>query len=132
MEEKGCKRKKYQAADGAVYGILKEFARSNRKNPTEAEQILWSLLKGRQQGVAFRRQHVIGQFIADLSCPSLGLVIEIDGGYHQLPDQQLSDERRAAWLEEKGYTVLRFTNEEIIGDTTRVIEHIQRKIKELQ
>ena len=85
-----------------------------------------------QQGVRFRRQHIIGQFIADLSCPRLKLIIEIDGGYHQLPSQQASDRQRTAWLEAQGYTVMRFTNEEIIADTKRVLIEIQKEIERLK
>ena len=65
----------YEKADGATYGKLKEFASENRKNPTQAESILWNLLKGKQLGVSFRRQHVIDQFIADFVCLSHHLVI---------------------------------------------------------
>ncbi len=122
----------YKTADSGTYGKLKEFAYENRRNPTEAEHILWGYLKGMQQGVRFRRQHIIGQFIADLSCPRLKLIIEIDGGYHQLPSQQASDRQRTAWLEAQGYTVMRFTNEEIIADTKRVLNEIQKEIERLK
>ena len=122
----------YKTADSGTYGKLKEFAYENRRNPTEAEHILWGYLKGMQQGVRFRRQHIIGQFIADLSCPRLKLIIEIDGGYHQLPSQQASDRQRTAWLEAQGYTVMRFTNEEIIADTKHVLNEIQKEIERLK
>jgi very-short-patch-repair endonuclease len=127
--DRGSKKASWQTADGAVYGKLKEFAEHNRKNPTEAEAILWQFLKGRQLNATFRRQHVIGPFIADFSCPTHHLIIEIDGGYHQLPEQQTSDQHRTAWLEQQGYTVLRFANEEVVGNTERVVEEIKRKLR---
>ncbi|MBQ5511136.1 MAG: DUF559 domain-containing protein, partial [Prevotella sp.] len=82
----------YETANVMTYGKLKDFANENRKNPTQAESILWDYLKGKQLGVSFRRQHVIGEYIADFICLSHHLIIEIDGNYHQLPEQQSSDE----------------------------------------
>ena len=131
-QEQSCgklyKKPLYETADGAAYGKLKDFAANNRKHPTEAESILWTYLKEKQLGVSFRRQHVIGNFIADLICLSHKIVIEIDGGYHQLPEQQTSDEERTKWMESKGLKVLRFTNEEVIGDTENVINKIKNEI----
>ena len=116
----------YETADGAIYGKLKELASYNRKHSTEAESILWEYLKEKQLGVTFRRQQIVGQFIADFICLSHGLVIEVDGGYHQLPEQQTSDEKRTEWLESQGLKVLRFTNDQVICD----IENVIRIIKE--
>ena len=111
-----------------MYDLLKEFAKENRKNPTEAESILWNCVKARQLGLPFRRQHIIGEFIADFVCLPAMLVIELDGGYHQLPEQQVSDEQRQQWLESNGFKVIRFTNEEIIGDIDKVIRIIKRNL----
>ena len=116
----------YKMADPLLYDKLKEFAFENRKNPTEAESILWEYLKGKQTGFSFRRQHIIGPFIADFTCLSRKLIIEIDGGYHQLPEQQTSDEYRTQWLEDNGFFVLRFTNEEVIGNTKAVLDKIKK------
>jgi very-short-patch-repair endonuclease len=118
---------KFQTADPTLYTQLKEFAAQNRKNQTEAESILWSLLQKRQLRVPFRRQHIIGNYIADFACLPLKLIIEVDGGYHSLSEQQVNDAERTAWLESKGFTVLRFTNEEITSNTNNVIN----KIKEI-
>ena len=118
----------YQTADGAVYGKLKEFAEENRKYQTQAESVLWEFLRGKQLGCSFRRQHVIGQYIADFSCLEKRLVIEIDGRYHQLPEQQTSDEERTQWLNEQGLKVIRFTNEEILNNTEQVINKIKEEI----
>ncbi len=109
--------------------MLKAYAKENRKNPTEAENILWDCLKERQLGQPFRRQHIIGDYIADFICIPSKLIIEIDGGYHQLPEQQVSDEQRQEWLESRGFTVIRFTNEEVINDIENVLETIEQNLE---
>ena len=117
---------KFKTADPTLYGLLKEFAKKNRQKPTEAEAILWEFIRDRQLGQPFRRQHIIGEFIADFVCIPSKLVIELDGGYHQLPQQQFSDEQRQQWLEAQGFTVIRFSNEEVIEDIDNVIETIEQ------
>ena len=116
----------YMTADTINYPLLKDFARENRYHPTEAESILWDKLKGYSLNYPFRRQHIIGNFIADFVCLPKKLIIELDGGYHQLPDQQISDAERTRWLEQQGFRVIRFSNEEIIGN----IDLVLMKIKE--
>ena len=118
----------FQTADPYMYKMLKEFAKHNRNYPTEAENALWSALKSNNLGVRFRRQHIIGEFIADFACIEKGVVIEIDGGYHQLPEQQTSDRERETWLNANGFNVLRFSNEDVLGDIDNVIEQIEKYI----
>ena len=118
----------YKNADIINYPLLKDFARENRYHPTEAESILWEYLKGYSLNYPFRRQYIIGNFIADFACLPKKLVIEIDGGYHQLPNQQVSDEERTEWLRQKGFKVLRFSNEEVIGDIEQVIDKIKQNL----
>jgi len=115
----------YQTADPLLYSLLKEYSHRMRINPTEAESILWQQLRGKALGQPFRRQHIIGPFIADFICVPRKLILEIDGGYHQLPDQQISDEERTQWLEAKEYKVIRFTNEEVVADIDSVIDTIK-------
>jgi very-short-patch-repair endonuclease len=74
---------------------------SLRKDMTNAERTLWSLLRQRPEGLKFRRQHPIGAYVADFACPEIGLIIELDGGQHNLPVHQLRDQRRTEWLESK-------------------------------
>ena len=121
----------YETANVMTYGKLKDFANENRKNPTQAESILWDYLKGKQLGVSFRRQHVIGEYIADFICLSHHLIVEIDGNYHQLPEQQSSDEERTKRLEELGMKIIRFTNDEIIGNIEMVINKIKEELAPL-
>ena len=119
----------YRTADGSVYGCLKELARRNRNNPTEAESLLWLMVKGGRLGRIFKRQHVIGSFIVDLVCIETKLVVEIDGGYHSQPGQQASDEERTAWLESQGFKVIRFSNAEVMQNTTNVLQQIKENLK---
>src|SRR5574344_1814573 len=102
----------YETADPYTYSLLKQFAAHNRKFPTESEYVMWQMLRSSQLGQPFKRQHIIGKYIADFVCLPAALVIEIDGGYHSLPGQQTRDAQRTEWLETHGYTVLRFCNEE--------------------
>lgn len=119
----------YMTADPFLYSKLKEFVKTLRNSrPTLAESLLWECLRGKSLGVKFRRQHVIGPFIADFCCVEKQLVLELDGGYHQLPDQQIRDEERQEWLESKGFKILRFPNEEIEYNIEYVLETIKKYI----
>lgn len=115
----------YHTADPSLYGQLKELAKENRKHPTEAESAMWEILKGHFEGCKFRRQHIIGDYIVDFVCLSKQIVIEIDGGYHQEEQQQKLDEQRTEFLNNQGFQVIRFTNEEVIGNTPSVIKTIK-------
>ena len=117
----------YQTADPIMYRLLKEFAAKQRAIPTEAESVLWNFLRASKLGVRYRHQHIIGEYIADFACVTNKLIIEIDGLYHSLPEQKISDEERTEWLESKGWKVIRFTNEEIFSDLDKVIETIKHE-----
>ncbi|MCQ2340626.1 MAG: DUF559 domain-containing protein [Paludibacteraceae bacterium] len=126
------------SADPILYERLEEFAKENRNHPTQAEEILWSILSRTREdrapqppkggvclgGYKFRRQHVIGQYIADFVCLEKMLIIELDGKYHSLPDQMVDDVARTNYLNRLGYQVLRFTNEEILCDTDNALAKI--------
>jgi len=103
-------------------------ARRLRRDETEAEAKLWSRLRNASLGGAkFRRQFLIGEFIADFCCPQRQLVVELDGGGHV--EQVQRDEWRSALLAQHGYRVVRFWNEEIIDNLDGVLERI---LEELQ
>lgn len=108
------------------YDLLKEFAEHNLKNPTEAERILWRLIRNKKIDAKFRRQHIIGDYIADFVCLHSKLIIEIDGGYHLVGDQIVKDAERTDYLERLGYRVIRFSNDEVFCDTQRVMSDIQK------
>ena len=116
----------YKTAAPDRYGIMKEWARENRRNATLAEQILWEALRNRQTGRLFLRQHIIGDYIVDFLCRDDGLIIEVDGGYHNELQQQEDDALITQWLESQGYSVMRFSNEEICNDLERVLKEIEK------
>ena len=91
-----------------------------RKEPTPAEVKLWAYLRTmRENGVHFRRQHAIGTYIADFCAPRQKLIIEVDGSQHL--DQEEYDSERTAFLEAKGYKVLRFWNSDVLNKITDVM-----------
>jgi 5-methyltetrahydrofolate--homocysteine methyltransferase len=119
----------YQTADPILYPLLKEFAEKNKNNPTTAEFILWEQLKSKTlENYKFRRQHIIGQYIADFICLPKKLIIELDGSIHQLPENQQSDQIRTEWLNSIGFKVLRFKNEEILDDIDSVLKTILKEL----
>ena len=122
----------YQTADPFLYGLLKEFVKHHRSQPTDAENVLWQMLRGKKlEGYKFRRQHIIGQYIADFVCLNKKLVIEVDGLIHQLPDNKTSDEERTEWLRSQGFEVVRFTNEEVLQNTDNALTEIANKLNTL-
>ncbi|HEX8574706.1 MAG TPA: vitamin B12 dependent-methionine synthase activation domain-containing protein [Flavobacterium sp.] len=124
--EGGVKTTEYwQTADPFTYGLIKNYAKEIRNKPTQAEKILWFALSGKKLGgYKFRRKHIIGNYIADFICLKENLIIEVDGGTHQLPENKISDEERIKWLNAEGYCVMRFTNEEILFHTKNSLDRI--------
>lgn len=122
--ESGMDRK-YYTADPLLYEKLKSFAKENRTYATPAESCLWEHIKSDRLGVNFRRQHIIKDYIVDFVCLEKQLVIEVDGAYHSEPRQAEDDKIRTASLEKLGFRVIRFTNDEVIGNTDEVIANIK-------
>ncbi|WP_299208109.1 vitamin B12 dependent-methionine synthase activation domain-containing protein [uncultured Dokdonia sp.] len=115
----------WQTAHPVLYGLLKSHAKKMRNEPTEAEAILWNALAGKNlEEFKFRRQHIIGQFIADFVCLKKNLIVEVDGSIHQLPENKTSDQERTDWLEAKGFKVIRFTNHQVLHQIDTVLEEI--------
>lgn len=117
--------KDWMVADTMEYGLLKDNAKVNRNNMTEAESAFWSLAKGSCLGEKCRRQYIIGEYIVDFFFRKSMLIVELDGGYYFTEEQQKEDAIRQDWLEHKGYKVLRFTNEEVLFNTESVISKIK-------
>ena len=114
---------------GRKYGAIPEQhvarARHLRRRQTDAERRLWHHLRTRRLGGhKFRRQHTIGKYIVDFYCEDARLVIELDGGGHNEPQQKAYDKRRTSTLEQLGLTVLRFWNHELLLNTEQVLEVI--------
>ena len=122
----------YETAAPDRYEILKDFARKNRKEMTASESALWDALRHELQGYRFRRQHAIGDYIADFVCLEAKLVIEVDGGYHEQPLQQQSDQKRTEFIESKGYKVIRFKNEEVDFNIKEVILRIKKELNHIE
>ena len=100
-------------------------ARTLRRNPTQAEQVLWTHLRRKAiDGLKFRRQARIGPYIADFLCCSAKLVIEVDGGIHRL--REAEDAVRSAWLRSRGYTVLRVSNTLVLARPHAVLALIRQ------
>jgi isoleucyl-tRNA synthetase len=120
---------KWKTANPLSYGKLKEFSKENRNNPTQAEDALWTQLSGKKlSGYKFRRQHIINDTIVDFVCIEKKLIVEVDGGYHNLAEQQELDKIRTEYLTLSGYKVIRFTNEEVIGNTDGVLNLIWKEL----
>ena len=112
-------------ADPIEYGLLKENAKSNRKNMTEAESAFWSLIKGNALGERCIRQHIIGDYIVDFLFRRSKLVVEIDGEYHESQAQIERDFNRSEEIERMGFHVLRFTNKQVLYNIEEVLEKIK-------
>ncbi len=113
----------YLTADPAIASRLMEFSKEMRKNPTEAEDKLWQVIRGAGVGAKIRRQHIIDRFIVDFVSLPKRLVIEVDGDIHDL--QKEEDAARTQRLKELGFEVIRFTNDEVLRDAHRVKETIK-------
>jgi very-short-patch-repair endonuclease len=104
----------------------RQFARKMRAQPTDAEHVLWQRLRHdiKLIGSHFRRQALVGPFIVDFASRKAKIVIELDGGQHDW--QQESDAQRTRRIEAAGYRVLRFWNNDVLGNLEGVLDEIQR------
>ena len=110
--------------------VLKDFARANRKEPTRTEELLWKYLRGKQlDGIKFRRQHAIQDFIVDFVSLDKQLVIEVDGDIHN--QQKEYDALRTEYLNANGFDVLRFTNEQVTNSLDEVLLVIKKALQKL-
>ncbi|MBT9540433.1 endonuclease domain-containing protein [Thiobacillus sp.] len=102
-----------------------DFARQLRTTQTDSESLLWLHLRAhRLSGLKFRRQQPIGVYIVDFLCADKKLIVELDGGQHQ--ERIEYDAARDAWLKSEGYVVLRYWNNEVMGNLEEVLEDIGR------
>jgi very-short-patch-repair endonuclease len=109
---------------------LKGRRRFLRRNMTEAELVLWQILKEKKLcGYKFRRQHSIGYYIADFYCPSERLIIELDGQHHYTPEGIEKDKERDNHLNIMDIKVLRFENSQVLNHLTEVLKIIKKHLK---
>jgi len=103
-------------------------ARQLRRQPTDAERLLWSRLRNRAvDGAKFRRQTPLGPFIVDFFCAEARLVVEMDGGQHA---ESVADALRDAWLGANGCAVARYWNNEVLGNIDGVMQDIRARLTE--
>ncbi len=113
---------------------LKPISRVLRKNMTKAEAALWKygLSRKQRKGYTFNRQRPVLDYIADFMCKELRLIIEVDGKSHDHERAQARDREREVKLEEAGFTILRFTNEDVLTNMDAVCFHIDKRIETLE
>ena len=106
-----------------------EYARNLRGNQTDAEQLLWGLLRGhRFAGKKFRRQHPVGRYILDFYCHENKLAVELDGGQHNDGETKTRDDKRSRFLKEQGIRVVRFWNHDVLLQTESVLESLWQEM----
>ena len=113
----------FVTADLQNYKYVKDFRENLKKNPTDAEKLIWEFLRNKKTGHKIRRQHVIDNFIVDFVCLRKKVIVEIDGEIHL--QQQESDLLRTNTLNEKGYKVIRFANADVFANPVLVVERIK-------
>ena len=122
-------RKRRHYRGGFQFSGQKTLARQLRKNQTDAEELLWRLLRNRRfLGFKFRRQHQFGDYIADFYCREANLVIECDGAIHEQSERWHHDQDRDAFMISQGLRILRFSNDRVLSDTTNVMEEIRQTL----
>jgi very-short-patch-repair endonuclease len=108
--------------------LAPKLQRRLRNQPTDAERLLWRMLRGRQlEGCKFRRQHPFADFILDFICLERLVVVELDGGQHS--EMVQGDAERTETLQRAGFVVLRFWNNEVFSNTSGVLEAIRQALE---
>lgn len=105
---------------------LQPFAHDLRYNMTKAEACLWKyvLKAGMMRGYTFRRQRPVLNYIADFMCKELMLIIEVDGSIHEIEEVKVRDQKREEELMAAGFTILRYTNDEVLSAINQVADHL--------
>ncbi|MBI4128324.1 MAG: endonuclease domain-containing protein [Parcubacteria group bacterium] len=108
---------------------LKKFRKGLRKNQTDAERLIWNLVRsGQIQGLKFFRQYSVGPYVLDFYCPYLRLAIEIDGGQHNEMTEKFKDENRTRYPKALNIRVIRFWNNDVLANKEGVYEQILEAI----
>jgi very-short-patch-repair endonuclease len=106
---------------------LKRHAKILRRKSTEAEKILWRSLRDRQLcSEKVRRQHPIGPYVVDFVFLEKKVIVELDGGQHQV--RQVADKKRDSWLTREGYTVLRFWNNDVMKNREGILQTLRKHL----
>ncbi|MGF2411155.1 MAG: DUF559 domain-containing protein, partial [Ferruginibacter sp.] len=128
-KERGAKDPGYMNSTKDEWRKTLQFAKQNRKDATVEEDIIWQEVRNRKiADCKFRRQHPIAGYIPDFVCLEKRLIVEIDGGYHNEADQIKFDTARESWLAEQGFTMIRFTNDEVNNALKTVLKNIEQAL----
>lgn len=115
----------FYGAKGDLFGKASDL----RSRETEAEKVLWTRLsKNQVKGFRFKRQHPISTFIADFYCHKAKLIIEVDGGYHDNPDQVEYDQQRTTVFKDLNIKVIRFSNQDVLERLDWVVKEIEKQL----
>lgn len=119
----GVQKPGYITANPFTYPVIKDYRKNLKDHQTKAELVLWEYLRNKKTGYKIRRQHVIDDFIPDFVCLTKKVIIEIDGEIHKF--QQEKDNLRTIRLNNLGYEVIRFTNDEVLNSPYQVAQKIK-------
>lgn len=112
---------------------LLEFAKSMRHSATDAENLMWQILRAKRfMNLKFRRQHVIKPYIVDFYCYEISLVIELDGSQHGMDDAIEYDAERSKFLETLDLRIVRYWNHDVLSRTDVVLEELWQVCFELK
>jgi leucyl-tRNA synthetase/ASC-1-like (ASCH) protein len=117
----------YITTNSKKYKELYDKALEMRKDPTESEKLIWESIRSQKLGFKFRQQHIINEFIVDFVCLEKKVILEIDGGVHD--SQKERDQERTAILEALGFSVLRFSNDEVKNSIQSVLKTIESELQ---
>ena len=126
MKDQADNRAFYNTANPQIYKNLKRVRDKLKCNPTKAESVIWEYLRNKKTGYKIRRQHIVGYYIPDFLCLSKKLIIEIDGKIHL--KQKEADLSRTEALNDLGFKIIRFTNEEILNNPEMVAQKIKERL----
>ncbi|MGB4415646.1 MAG: valine--tRNA ligase [Paludibacter sp.] len=115
----------YLTAKYTKYDLLKKYSKELRHFSTEAEAVLWEMLRRKNLEAGFSRQHIIGDYIVDFVCLPNKLIIEVDGDYHNQEEIAEADAIRTSLLSEFGFQVIRFTNEEVLENSEEILKQVK-------
>ncbi|MDD3321825.1 MAG: homocysteine S-methyltransferase family protein [Paludibacter sp.] len=117
--------------DPISWNLLIEKAKEMRHEPTKAEDALWECVRNRKIEYKIRRQHIVNGFIADFICLEKNVIIEVDGGIHETKEQREHDKFRKDVLNNNGFIVLRFTNEDVLENPFEIANKIKKELDNL-
>jgi len=130
LKERGTEHANF-TTDSISWNLLIDKAKEMRHELTKAEKTLWECLRDRKMGYKIRRQHIVNGFIADFICIEKNVIIEVDGGSHDTTEQKKYDKFRTEILNNNGFLVIRYTNEEVIENPYEVATKIRSKLDKL-